>query len=81
MEHPWILFGSVVASSPLIWRTFQFFFPNLRQDLQEDGVWLLIGTVTDFSIITWTLAKFLWFVLLCAAYVYVIYKIASLLFI
>jgi hypothetical protein len=28
MEHPWILLSSVVASSPLIWRTFQFFFPN-----------------------------------------------------
>ena len=81
MEHPWILFGSVVASVPLIWRTFQFIFPNLREDLQEDGVWLLLGFVTDFSVVTWTLAKFLWFVLLCAAYVYVIYKVASLLFI
>jgi hypothetical protein len=81
MEHPWILFGSVVASFPLIWRTFQFIFSNLREDLQEDGVWLLLGTVTDFSVVTWTLAKFLWFVLLCAAYVYVIYKVASLLFI
>ena len=67
MEHPWILFGSVVASVPLIWRTFQFIFPNLREDLQEDGVWLLLGFVTDFSVVTWTLAKFLWFVLLCAA--------------
>ena len=81
MEHPWILFGSVVASVPLIWRTFQFIFPNLSEDLQEDGVWLLLGFVTDFSVVTWTLAKFLWFVLLCAAYVYVTYKVASLLFI
>jgi hypothetical protein len=37
MEHPWLLVGSAVASSPLIWRTFQFFFPNFREDLHEDG--------------------------------------------
>ena len=81
MEHPWILLGSVIASSPLIWKTFWFFFPNLRDDLHEDGVWLLIGTVTDLWVGTWTFAKLLWFVLLCAAYVYVIYKVVSLLFI
>jgi hypothetical protein len=78
MKHPWVLLGSVVASSPLMWRTFQFFFPNLREDLKEDGVWLLFGALTDFSVATWTLAKLLWFGLICAAYVYVIYNIASL---
>ena len=81
MEHPWILLVSVLASFPLIWKTFQFFYPNLGEDLQEDGVWLVFGTVTDFSVMTWTLAKLLWFVFLCAAYVYVIYKVASLVFV
>ena len=80
MEHPWILLGSVIASSPLIWLTFQFLFPNLREDLQEDRVWLLLAAFTDPSVATWTLAKFLWFVLMSAAYVYFLYKIASLLF-
>jgi hypothetical protein len=80
VEHPLILLGSLVVSSPLIWRTFQFIFPNLRTDLEEDGMWLLFGTVTDFWVATWILAKFLWFVFLCAAYVYVAYRIASLLF-
>ena len=80
MEHPWILLGSVVAVSPLIWLTFQFFFPNLWEDLEEDRVWLLLAAFTDFSVATWTLAKFLWFVLMSAAYVYFPYKIALLLF-
>jgi len=82
MEHPWILLGSFVAGSPLIWLTFQFFFPNLWEDLEEDGgLWLLLAVAfADFSVATWTLAKFLWFVLVSAAYVYVPYKIASLLF-
>ena len=80
MEHPWILLGSVVAASPLIWLTFQFFFPNLWEDLEEDRVWLLLAAFTDFSVATWTLAKFLWFVLMSAAYVYFPYKIALLLF-
>lgn len=80
MEHPWILLGSFVIASPLIWLTFQFFFPNLWENLEEDRVWLLLAAFTDFSVATWTFAKFLWFVLVSAAYVYVPYKIASLLF-
>ena len=80
MEHPWILLGSVIASSPLIGPTFQFLFPNLREDLQEDRVWLLLAAFADPSVATWTLAKFLWFVLMSAAHVYFLYKIASLLF-
>jgi hypothetical protein len=79
MEHPWILIGSIILTSPLIWLTFQFFFPNLREDLQEDGVWLLLA-FTDLSVGTCTLAKFLWLVLMSAAYVYFFDKVASLLF-
>jgi hypothetical protein len=26
VEHPWILLAALLASSPLIWLTFQFFF-------------------------------------------------------
>ena len=81
MEHPWLLKSAVVASSPLIWGTFQLFFPNLREDLREDGVWLSIGTVTGFWVLTWALAKLIWFVLICAVYIYVIYKVASFLFV
>ena len=80
MEHPWILIGSIILTSPLIWLTFQFFFPSLWEDLQEDRVWLLLAAFTDFSVATWTLAKFRWFVLISAAYVYVIYNVASLFF-
>jgi hypothetical protein len=80
MEHPWILLGSAVVSCPLIWRTFQFLFPNLREDLREDGIWLVFGAVADFSVVTWTLAKLLWFVFLCAAYVDVVYKMHCCLF-
>ena len=82
MEHPWILIGSIILTSPLIWLTFQFFFPSLWEDLEEDGgLWLLLAAVfADFSVATSTLAKFLWFVLVSAAYVYVIYNVASLFF-
>jgi hypothetical protein len=80
MQHPWTLLGSVVAVSPLIWLTFQYFFPTLWENLQEDRVWLLLASFTDFSVATWTVAKFLYFVVISAAYVYLPYKIASLLF-
>jgi len=56
-------------------------FPNLWEDLEEDGGWLLLAAAfADFSVATWTFAKILWFVLVSTAYVYVIYKIATLLF-
>ena len=80
MQHPWILFGSIVASAPLIWCMFKLFFPNLREDLEEDGAWLLIGALTNAWVATWSLAKLLSFLLLCAVYVFVIYKFASWLF-
>jgi hypothetical protein len=79
-EHPWILFGSIVASVPLIFWTFEFFFPHLREDLEEDGIWLLIGAITDLWVATWTVAKSLLFLTLCAAYVFAAYRLFSWLF-
>lgn len=73
MEHPWTLLVSIVGSSPLIWRTFRLFFPYLRDDLAEDGPWILFGFAT------WTTAKFLALTWISAAYVYVLYKLLILL--
>jgi len=79
MDHPWLLLISIFVSFPLIQYTFFFFFKNLREDLQQDGVWLLIGAFTDFSPgVTWTLLKLVWFVGVCTAYIYVIYKFTLL---
>jgi hypothetical protein len=78
MEHPWILLGSILGSSPLIWMTFRFFFLYLRDDLSDDGPWILFDIVTDIGIVTWTMVKFFGLLLVSASYVYILYKIISL---
>jgi len=62
MDHPWLLLISIFASFPLIRYTFPLFFSDLREDLRQEGVWLVIGALTDFSPgVTWTLLKLIWF--------------------
>jgi hypothetical protein len=56
--------------------TYSLFFPNLREDLEEDGASLLVGAVTGWWLATWTYLKILLFAVCSAAYVTVGYKFA-----
>jgi hypothetical protein len=69
MEHPWLLFVSVVIGAPLVWVTYELFFPNLREDLEDDGASLLVGVFTGWWPATWTFLKVLLFIVLTAAYI------------
>ena len=75
-DYPWLLLLAVVACSPLIWITVAQFFPNIRADLEEDGLPLAVGAVTGYWIATWTVLKLLVFLVVCAAYITGAYKLA-----
>lgn len=80
MEHPWLLVVSVLACGPLLWITYALLFPNLRGDLSEDGVPLLVGVVSGWWPATWTLLKVILLVVFSALYVTAGYKLAVWLF-
>jgi hypothetical protein len=76
MEHPWLLLAAALACAPLIWITCGLFFPNLREDLEEDGPPLYVGLVTDWWPASWTFLKLLLFAVLTAAYLAAGYEFA-----
>ncbi len=76
VDHPWVLVVAVIACGPLIWVTFLRLFPDFRGDIEEDGLWRVVGAETGFGVATWSLLKVIVFLFLCAAYVTAAYKLA-----
>jgi hypothetical protein len=80
VQHPRLFLASILASVPLIWWTFRVLFPNIREDLEEDGIWFLLGALTNVWVATWLVAKLLCCILLSVIYVLGVYQFASLFF-
>ncbi len=80
IENPWLLVMAIVGCVPLVWLTFARLFPDLRRDIEEDGVSVAASALSGIWIASWGLLKLIIFLALSAAYVIAAYRLLLWLF-